>query len=475
MVRRRTIIAAIGLLLLGALGVAGAGTPGTTTWAGNYRVLDLGGGVHNPQVMVAWGTATSATLYCGVTSGPHFPPQVGDQSAWVPAWSGAQPPSTMFALTCDTDAILVATGAQPAVADLSIMGGAVSTSSATATSGTSTATSSPTPIPPTRTPAPVTATTSPTTIPTATMPPMEGMTDGGNTCGNLSDDPKAIDQNGVPLNRWAPGLRMGCGFGGFENGDDPNPPGSHLPAPRPFDFDRAVVSNESAFGFKVYYRTGSEAPDGYQGANGCGDVRVILHQGGSVHGFVTEFHTYQFATDVCDAAGGHHIIDVAGRIDTGPLFQRHLGDAARPEGPNRTTADTLSCDGATTWVCATVWYSFFNYALPGASNTGWSHMGFLVENPISLYDVNSPNTIHPGPGNGTTTMLRDNQWYVPAHTVADWWALFNPATQINEVVPAGTAGAWPMHVDTFFDNVETLEPSYGVDHYHPIAGIVYPD
>jgi hypothetical protein len=304
---------------------------------------------------------------------------------------------------------------------------------------------------------------------------MEGMTDGGNTCGNLSDDPNAHDQNGIPLNRWAPGLRIGCGFQGFENGDDPMPAGTHLPPPRPFDFDNAVVHGESAFGFKVYYRKGSEAPQGYQGTDGCGDVRVILHMGGSVHGFNTQFHTVQIAMDQCDAQGNHHILDIAGRINTGVLDQRQNPDSQRAE-VDRLTATTLSCDGKTQFICATVWYSAFDYQVPGGSWTAWHHFGFLVENPISLYDPSSTNTIFPGPGDGTTTMLRDHQYSVPPRSaVSDWWCLFNPATGVNEVVPAGTAGAWQMHVDPFFNDNTVLEPAYGVDHPHHISGIAYPN
>jgi len=315
--------------------------------------------------------------------------------------------------------------------------------------------------------------------PTATMSmPMEGATDGGNTCGNLSEDPNAHDQNGVPLNVWAPGLRVGCGFAGFENGDDPMPAGTHLPQPRPFDFDRAVVANESAFGFKVYYRKGSEGPAGFQGTGGCGDVRVILHQGGSVHGFTTQYHTYQFATDVCDSAGNHHIIDVGGRIDTG-CFQPRKDDPQRCGPPDRVTADTLSCDGKTKFLCATVWYGRFQYQIQGGNYNAFSNMGFLVENPITLYDPNCPTCIHLANGDGTTTMLRDNQFAVPASNhPATWWAKFNATTGINEIVPAGTAGAWQMYVDPWFGasgEFKQLEPAYGVDHPHPVAGVKYPN
>jgi hypothetical protein len=319
----------------------------------------------------------------------------------------------------------------------------------------------------------------PTTVPaTATNTPLPSTAtssagDAGNTCGDIGDG--AVDQNGVSVHAWAPGKRITCGFAGYENGDNPMPAGTHLPPPRPFRFDSAVMHHESPFGFKVYYRTGAEAPAGYQGTGGCGDVRVILHQGGSVAGFTTQFHTYQFALDRCDAQGNHHIIDVAGRIDTGTLYLRSLPASGRPSGPNRLTADTLSCNRTTTFICATVWYAFFTFALPGATNTGFSHMGCLIVNPFTVYDDANPSNVHLTGFDDTATMLRDNQWYIPAHSTGSWWCLFNTVSQVNEVVSAGTAGAWQNYVDPWFSEVQTLEPSYGVDHAHPIAGIQYPD
>jgi hypothetical protein len=107
-------------------------------------------------------------------------------------------------------------------------------------------------------------------------------------------------------------------------------------------------------------------------------------------------------------------------------------------------------------------------------------MGFLVENPITLYDIQNPMNVHLTGNDGTTTMLRDNQFEVPpSDHPASWWCLFNPQTGINDVVPAGTAGAWQMTVDGWFgaNNVEfkQYEPAYGVDHVHSVQGIVYPD
>jgi hypothetical protein len=321
-----------------------------------------------------------------------------------------------------------------------------------------------------------TPTSTPTSIP-PTSTPSSTPTGGNGTpaanCHDLGDG--AVDQNGVSVDVWAPGLRRACGFLGYENGDNPMPAGTLMPPPRPFRFDYTVDHNEAVFGFKVYYRRGSEAPAGFGGTNGCGDVRVILHQGGGVAGFTTQFHTYQYTEVKCDAAGTPHIIDIGGQIDTGTLYLRSLPDSGRPAGPNRLTADILSCNGVTTFICATVWYSFFNFQLPGATNTGWSHMGFLVENPITLADPNNLSANHPGPGNGTTTMLRDVQRYIPAHSASDWWCMWNLSHQMNEVVPAGTPGAWQMHVDPFFTEYQALEPSSGTDHPHQVSGIVYPN
>lgn len=319
-----------------------------------------------------------------------------------------------------------------------------------------------------------TPTSTPTSIP-PTSTPSSTPTGGNGTpaadCHDLGDG--AVDQNGISVDVWAPGLRKACGFLGYENGDNPMPAGTLMPPPRPFRFDSAVDHNEAVFGFKVFYRRGSEAPAGYGGTNGCGDVRVILHQGGGVSGFTTQFHTYQYTEVKCDATGKAHLVDVGGQIDTGCLDLRSTN--TRCDGPDRLTADTLSCNGVTTFTCATVWYSFFNFQLPGATNTGWTHMGFLVENPITLADPSNLSAYHPGPGNGTTTMLRDMQRYLPAHTASDWWCMWDLSRQVNAVVPAGTAGAWPMHVDPYFTEYQALEPSSGTDHPHAVSGIVYPN
>lgn len=472
------LVASTILVGIGPPSDVSAANSGTLTgWGTNpmegaaYTLLTLPAEQVVTRLTIAFaGTAHDATAYCGVTSGVHAPPQVQDQYGWIATWgfdmTHAQGTTTV-SISCTTTAILVAVNGAPAPT-ISVPGVAtVSPTPSTATTTVSTATktlSTATTIPSTATTGPPTATTGPGATSTAG--------DAGNTCGNVGDG--SVDQNGVSVDTWAPGLRIACGFKGYENGDNPMPAGTHLPAPRPFRFDSAVVMHEAPFGFKVYYRKGSEAPPGYTGANGCGDVRVIMHQGGSVAGFTTQFHTYQFALDQCDAQGNHHIIDVAGRINTGVLDQRQNPDSQRAQ-VDRLTATTLSCDGTTTFICATVWYAALNYALPGAGNTGWSHMGFLIENPITLYDVNNPTNVHLTGNDGSTTMLRDNQFYVPAHSASSWTCLFNTVSQVNEVVSPDTAGAWTNYADPWFSEVQRLEPSYGVDHAHNIPGLVYPN
>ncbi len=190
---------------------------------------------------------------------------------------------------------------------------------------------------------------------------------------------------------------------------------------------------------------------------------------------MVEYHTFQYTEVRCDANGTPHIIDVGGQIDTGTLFARDRPDSERPDGPNRTTASTLSCNGSTTFICATVWYSFFNYALPGAGATGWSHAGLLVENPVALYNAADPMGYYKGTGDGTTTMLRDVQRYVPSHTSSDWCAMWNTSTHVNEVVACTTPGSWHQHVDMALNETQILEPASGTDHPHSVNGIVYPN
>lgn len=456
--KTRILGATVVALLLCSLIVFGSTAASSTTsgtltgWSGNtmqganYALVTLDA----PQSITALtitfsGSGQSATAYCGVMSGAHYPPAVQDQYAWVPKWGFDHTHvtgKTTVNLGCTTQYVLVAVLGAPAPT-ISVAGGATNT-----------------PLPPTATNTPV--------PPTATPTPS-----GQNTCHDVGDG--AVDQHGVSVDVWAPGLRIACGFAGYENGDNPMPAGTHLPAPRPFRFDSVVDHNEAVFGFKVFYRPGSEAPSGYGGVNGCGDVRVILHQGGAVSGFTTQYHTVQIAMDKCDTQGVHHILDIGGQIDTGCLDLRHNPDSQRCQ-VDRLTADTLSCNGTTTNVCASVWYAAFGYRVPGGSYDAWHHFGFLVENPVTLYDVNNPAAVHLTGNDGSITMLRDHQFSVPPRSaVSDWWSLWNTTTHVNEVVPAGTPGAWQMHVDNFYYDLTVLEPASGTDHPHPIPGIRYPN
>lgn len=444
--------------------LAGTYTTGTDTSGHHYGFFAISAPATVTGVAVTFvpGT-TSASIQCDVPA-PNPNHGAGDPNnpyEWQPIWGLTNPTGTVSVhATCTTQWVRVDVGSAAAPTAISGSGALVGVGAGTTTSQTRMKKS------PTGTP-----TNTPTSTPTST--PTGGAGTSAANCHDLGDG--AVDQNGVSVDVWAPGLRKACGFLGYENGDDPMPAGTLMPAPRPFRFDYAVDHNEAVFGFKVYYRRGSEAPAGFGGTNGCGDVRIILHQGGGVSGFTTQFHTYQYTEVKCDAAGKPHIIDVGGQVDTGTLYLRSLPDSGRPAGPSRLTADILSCNGMTTFICATVWYSFFNFQLPGATNTGWSHMGFLIENPITLADPNNLSAYHPGPGDGTTAMLRDVQRYMPTHNASDWWCMWNLSQQMNEVVPAGTPAAWQMHVDPFFSEYQVLEPSSGTDHSHPVNGIVYPN
>lgn len=439
--------------IVSAAGLSATFTTGTDTAGHHYGFLAFPGVANVSNVTITFGArTTSAAIECDVPApNPHHGlGNPNDPYEWQSVWGLANPMGTVSTnVTCATQWVRVDVGSAAVPTAMSASGALAGGGQATITA------------------IPATATTAPTSTPTG------GTGTPAAACHDLGDG--AVDQHGVSVDLWAPGLRMACGFLGYENGDNPMPPGTLLPPPRPFRFDAAVDHNEAVFGFKVYYRTGAEAPAGFGGAGGCGDVRVILHQGGGVSGFTTRFHTYQYSEARCDAAGRVHIIDIGGQIDSGTLYLRSLPDSGRPAGANRLTADIRSCNGTTTFICATVWYAFFNFQLPGATNTGWSHMGFLVEDPITLADPSDLTAVHAGPGEGTTTMLRDVQRYLPAHATGDWWCLWDLASELNRVVPAGTAGAWPMHVDPFFSEYQVLEPSSGVDHRHPVPGIAYPN
>jgi len=152
-------------------------------------------------------------------------------------------------------------------------------------------------------------------MPTATMPGH-----GGGTCTGYGDN--AVDQNGKSVDLWAPGLRIACGFGGYENGDNPMPPGTPFPAPRPF---RSIMGTEPVFGFKVFYL-------GADTATKCDDMRLIFHQGDAPGGRHVQFHSMQYAIAHCDANGTYlGYTDVAAFANTGGTEDVN---PARPNGDN---------------------------------------------------------------------------------------------------------------------------------------------
>ncbi len=341
---------------------------------------------------------------------------------------------------------------------------ATGTASATATKPTAT---SATVMPTATKPMPTSTATAvpPTAVPasTATATTTTGETNGtpAADCHDLGDG--AVDQHGVSVDRWAPGLRKACGFLGYENGDNPMPPGTPFDAPRPFRFDSAYDHNEAVFGFKVFYYKGA--------ANHCGDIREILHQGGGTAGFDTEFHTYQFAYAQCDneAASTMRIVDIGGQADLGCLIARaqfnQTGEACPPGSTSaggqgeRITADSNVCtpsntDGAN---CITSWYPTLTTDSPNGGTFG-VETTLVVYDPITLLDrANHSNRIltnsalgrtdQNGVVRGLSLMLLFNlQSTVSARFSVVWDG--NQHKQV--VVAAGTPGSWPMRVDGGF-------------------------
>lgn len=139
----------------------------------------------------------------------------------------------------------------------------------------------------------------------------------------------AVDQNGVSVDAWAPGLRKACGYA-YENGDNPMPAGTPFPQPRPF---RLIEHTEPVFGFKVFYI-------GANTATKCDDLRIIFHQGDGVGGRNVRFHSMQYAIAHCDASGNYlGYTDVAAYADTGGVLDVN---PAMPNGDNGTRPAKLA-------------------------------------------------------------------------------------------------------------------------------------
>jgi len=301
-----------------------------------------------------------------------------------------------------------------------------------------------------------TATTVPPTAVPASTATTTGATNGtpAADCHDLGDG--AVDQHGVSVDRWAPGLRKACGFLGYENGDNPMPPGTPFDAPRPFRFDYTYDHNEAVFGFKVFYYKGA--------ANHCGDMREILHQGGGTAGFDTEFHTYQFAYAQCDneAASTMRIVDIGGQADLGCLISRtqfnQTGEACPPGSASaggqgeRITADTQTCTAATHGQdgCVTSWYPTLNTDSPRNGTFGVDTT-LVVYNPITALDqANHLNRVPTGE-DGTVRGLSLMLIYNLKSTVSERWdAIWDLSRHKQVVVAAGTPGSWPMRVDAGF-------------------------
>jgi len=281
-------------------------------------------------------------------------------------------------------------------------------------------------------------------------------------CHDLGDG--AVDQHGVSVDVWAPGLRQACGFLGYENGDNPMPSGTPFDAPRPFRFDYTYDHNEAVYGFKVFY---------YHGApNGCGDVREILHQGGGTKGFSEEYHTYQVAIAQCSNNADRatmHIMDIGGQADLGCLLTRTEFNAtgetcqrAHTDGSQgeRITPDINTCRNAVFGAdCITSWYPTINFSGPNGVGGG-VETTLIVNDPISLVDpaditrivkTNDFSAGAAGQYNGVKRGMSLLLVYGVSSTTSQRWSSVWDATAHNQVtVPAGTPGAWPMRVDAGF-------------------------
>jgi hypothetical protein len=291
-----------------------------------------------------------------------------------------------------------------------------------------------------------------------------------NTCG---DDP-AVDQNGVSVDVWAPGLRIACGFPGYENGDNPNPPGSPLPAPRPFRFDKNVDHNEGVFGFKVFYRASGDP-------RGCGDVRVILHQGDAVEGRFVRFHTFQYAMAICDSAGNMRIIDVGGQTDSGGVEDQLADDGNRPM-KLMGTPDDFTQRG----YLFDIYYNFFDFEEPGAPYAAHINQGFANDGSgvSTFWDAADPHHLqfvcHYINGHddyscghdGSQHALRDLQYEILQPSQTTWCASFDMTRAVNTVVSCGTPGSWQQRVDVGVGPVFEHE---GVVHDNRVPGLQYPD
>jgi len=328
-------------------------------------------------------------------------------------------------------------------------------------------------------------------IPTDTPTASGGTGTPAAQCHDLGDG--AVDQHGVSVDVWAPGLRQACGFLGYENGDNPMPSGTPFDAPRPFRFDYTYDHNEVVYGFKVFYWNGD--------ADHCGDMRAIVHQGGDVHGISTRFHTFQFAIALCDGARNKHIIDVGGQADTGSLILESrpsdpIGETGN--GASRFTADIESCSGRPTprEGCYTRWYPSILFEVPGGGPDGSTGIGgatveFQVDRPITLADPNNlqrvvlTNNLGVSGWDGVSRTV--SEWLVfnlKSGNQSTWWTTWDANQQRQVIVPAGTPGAWRMRMDGGISprgdgvNIANCEAGFGCDkrtHANPTSGIVYPN
>jgi len=275
----------------------------------------------------------------------------------------------------------------------------------------------------------------------------------------------AVDQNGVSVDVRAPGVRRACGFMGYENGDNPMPPGTPFDIIRPFRFDSNYDHNEAVYGFKVFYYHGDPTTH-------CGDVREVLHQGGGTKGFAEEYHTYQVAIAQCSNNADRatmHILDVGGQADLGCLVTRTEFNATgeicqRTHTPGsqgeRITADTRTCHTAIAGAdCITTWYPTISFSGPNGVSGG-VETTLIVNDPISLVDPTDITRVvktndYAAGANGQYNGVKRGMslllvYGVSSSTSQRWSSVWDATSHKQVPVPAGTAGSWPMRVDAGF-------------------------
>lgn len=357
--------------MVAAAPLTGSFTTGTDTSDHHYGFDTLGASATVTSVTVAFAPGTTtAAIQCDVPA--HNPRHGGghadDPYEWQSVWTLNNPTgSVTVGAQCVTQWVRVDVGSAPPPTAITVVG----------TAGPGTATATATMAMPTSTPMRSTPTTT-ATMTMATSTPMHG---GTGQCTGLGDH--AVDQNGISVDIWAAGLRIACGYAGYENGDNPMPAGTRFPAPRPF---RSIDAMEPVFGFKVFYL-------GADTATPCDDMRLIFHMGDAPGGRHVQFHSMQYAITHCDANGNYlGYTDVAAFANTGGIedvdnTKPNGDDGQRPMKLVPTLADIRN------YGVFEVWYADFFIYDPRLTTAGQpTNKGFPIVTVRPGIDINNVGT-----------------------------------------------------------------------------------